>query len=221
MGDFDPRLVLAVLASPSRAFARLGGGDYLAQAAWVLAVASAAGVLPLLAFSSVPLESKFGVPAGELGLPSGPAGVAEHVVYGIAAGLLSAALVYLVGRAAGGRGGWRRVFVMALHAHAPAAVASLVLAGPALLVAGEIASLDPVLLEDAGDSEAADALAPLAGYLLLVLVVGVASLAWVLAVSVKAVKAAHGLGTLASLAIVVIAKMSSALILAAPAYAGA
>ena len=219
MGDSDPGLVLAVITSPSRAFERLGSGDYLVQAAWVLAVASVAGVLPLLPFSALPLESKFGLTSEEAGLPVGAAGVVEYAAYGAAGGLISASLAYAVGRSAGGRGDWRRVFVLVLHAYAPAAVVSVVLLGPAVLIAGEIAASDPVMLQEADDDQLVEALAPLAGYVVLMLVVGAAALVWTLAVTVRAVMHAHFLGHWAAIAVVIAVKILSTVALAALAYA--
>ena len=219
MGDSDPSLVLAVITAPSRAFERLGAGDYLMQAAWVLAIASVAGVLPLLPFSALPLESKFGLTAEEAGLPAGAVGVVEYAVYGVIGGLISASLVYVVGKSAGGRGDWRRVFVLVLHAYAPAAVISVVLLGPALLIANEIAASDPVMLEEASDEQLVEALAPLAGYVVLMLVVGAVALVWTLAITVKAVMQAHFMGVWAAIVVVIVVKVLSTVALAAFAYA--
>lgn len=213
----DARLVLEVIVSPSRAFERMGRGDYLGQAVWVMALVSVAGALPLLPFAGAPLESRYGVSAGELGLPSDALDFAEYAAYGVAGGLVSAALMHAVGRKLGGLGDWRGVFAAVLHAHVPAAVASAATAVPAFMLVGALAAVEPGSLEGASDQELVEALAPFAGYALLLLAIAAAAFVWVAAVLVKSVMVAHSLGPWTALFTVAVSKTAAAAVLLLPA----
>lgn len=206
----DAALILQVVTSPSRAFARMGG-DHLYQAAGVLAVASVIGVLPALPLASVPLPPEYQESLGQVGLPSDAASLAWYAVTSIAAGLISAALFYAGGALLGGSRDWRRVFAVMLHVNVLAAVVALLLAGPAFLMASEFASADLGSLEEAGPEEAADLLGPLLGYLALVLLIVLGAAVWLTVVSVKAVKSAHGFGTAKSFGLVVLVGIATVL----------
>ena len=194
----DLALVISVITSPSAAFGRVRSGDYLVQAAWILAVSAAAGVLPLLPFAMIPIQADFDGMVDELALPTSGAEMMWVMVTGVISGLVSAALFYVIGRVLGGSRDWRAVFSVMLHAHVPAIIVSLALAGPMFLLVSEMASVDPDTLSGRDESEMVEALAPLAGYVMLVAVMGIASAAWVIIVTVKAIRTVHGFGTLKS-----------------------
>lgn len=205
----DAGLILQVIASPSRAFGRISG-DHLYQAAGVLAVSSVIGVLPALPLASVSLPAEYQDSLGQVGLPSDAASLAWYAITSIASGLISAALFYAGGALLGGSRDWRRVVAVMLHVNVPVAVVSLLLAGPAFLMASEFDSADLGSLEDAGP-EAAGQLGPLLGYLALVLTIVLGAVVWITVVSIKAVKSAHGFGTAKSFGLVVLVGIATVL----------
>lgn len=202
--------MLQVVTSPSRAFARIGG-DHLYQAAAVLAVSSAAGVLPFLPLVSGPLPIEYSEDFEAMGLPRDASGAAMQAVIGIAAGLISSALFYVAGAAVGGSRDWRRVFAVMLHVNVPVAIVSVALAGPAFLMAGELAALDADSLEGASDEEMLEAAGPLLAYVALMLAIGGGAAVWLVVLSVKAVRAVHGFGVLKSFGLVVLVGIATAL----------
>ena len=208
----DAALILQTVTSPSRAFGRISG-EHLYQAAGVLAVSSVIGMLPALPLASVSLPAEYQDSLGQVGLPSDVASLAWYAITSIASGLISAALFYAGGALLGGSRDWRRVVAVMLHVNVPVAVVSLLLAGPAFLMASEFDSADFGSLEAAGPEEAAEQLGPLLGYLTLVLTIVLGAVVWLTVVSIKAVKSAHGFGTAKSFGLVVLVGIATVLAL--------
>ena len=141
-------------------------------------------------------------------------GVALWAARTMLGGVISTAVIYLVGRQLGGNGSWKAVFSVVFYAHvymAPmaAAVAALVFLTTGLTPLG---FLDGLGLTDVGISETGPNVSvalDLLGFLAVLIVVIVVFLVWGTVLWIKAVKTVNGFGTAKAFGLIILGGAAS------------
>ena len=190
-------MALRVMASPNSAFAQIrdSDGGYFVWSAGIFAFACV-----LWSITSIPSDNN--------GL------TALWAVNALVGGVISTAVIYLVGKQLGGSGSWKAVFSVVFYAHAymvpmAAAVAALVFLTTGLTPLG---FLDGLGLTDVGISETgpnASVMLDLLGFLAVLIVVIVAFLVWGMVLWIKAVKTVNGFGTAKAFGLIILGGVAS------------
>lgn len=183
-------MALRVMAAPNSAFARIRDNDgrYFVWSAGIFALGCA---LSTVAYAAI---------------VGGVAALwAAHALLG---GVISTALIYLVGRRLGGNGSWRKVFAAVFYAHVYmvplfAAVAALTLATEGLAPLDFLGGLGLAGIAGGGTAGVSiDASVGTVSLLAVLLAVTAAFFAWGVVLWVKAVKTVNGFGTAKAFGIV-------------------
>ena len=187
------------MLSPNTAFAQLRDNDvkYFIQSIGILLLSSCLGALIALPFIMMPLDGAYYDEIDEMIIPADGIDIVLVVSQGILSGIVSAVLLYFIGKKLGGNTAWKKVFTVFFHTYVPTIPMTLVVAMLVFLMWSSLTSIDPSLLltPEENEEQVLSLLGPMLAYAGLVALTAILFLIWIFIISVKAIKTLNGFGT--------------------------
>jgi hypothetical protein len=215
---FDPNIILRVITAPNSAFAHIRDNEekYFAQSIGLLIFTSILGALMLVPFIMIPLDEAYFEGVDDANFPTDNTDAVLFVGINILSGFISAVLFYFIGKKIGGNTNWKKVFSVIFHTHVPLIPMSVILSILLFLMMDSIASIDSSLLIelDEDEEQILSLIGPMLGYVGLFVIVAIAFVIWVFAVSVKAVKTVNGFGTAKAFGLIILVMIISSIVTA-------
>ena len=217
---FDLGLILRVITAPNSAFSQIRDNHekYFAQSIGLLIFTSLLGVLVMLPFLMMPLDESYFERLDDTedlrNLPTEGTDVIFSVGLAILNGLIGAVLIFFIGKKLGGNADWKKVFSVLFHTHVVAIPMIIIISILIFLMWSSLTSIEPnyILNPDANNEEIWSEVAPLLGYVALLLIVAIGFMVWLLVITIKAVKIVHGFETGKAFGLVILAGIITTII---------
>ena len=187
------------MLSPNSTFVQLRDNDvkYFVQSIGILLASSCLSALIIFPFIMMPLDGAYYDEIDEMVIPADEIDIVLFVSQGILSGIVSAILLYFIGKKLDGNTVWKKVFTVFFHTYVPTIPMTLVVAMLVFLMWSSLTSIDPSLLLtlEENEEQVLSLLGPMLGYAGLVALVAILFLIWIFIISVKAIKVLNGFGT--------------------------
>lgn len=188
------------------------------QSIALLLISSVLGGLAVLPFVMMPLDEAYfefeGTEDIESTFPLADSAVELSVISSVLSGLASAVLYWFIGKKLEGNASWKKVFSVIFHVNAVAIPITVVMAILLFLMWGSLTSIEPSVLlsPDIAEEDVLPMLGPFIGYVVLLVVVGLALAVWALIVTIKAVKVVHGFTTGKALGLIILVAIITSIV---------
>jgi len=192
-------LILQVMTSPNAAFTAIRDNEnkYFATSIGILIFASISGGLAMLPFIVIPFDDAYFVGVDDIDFPPNESDVILYIGSGVLSSVISAVLLYFIGKKLGGNNNWKKVFSVIFYASVPVIPFYIVVSGLLFFMMITFADIDPSFFEtlDGDENEILSVISPVIGYIGILILATIAFVIWIFIISVKAVKILNGFGT--------------------------
>ena len=185
------------MTSPNSAFAEIRDNEskYFVQSIGILIFTSILGGLMLIPFVMSPFFVEYFADIDAVYSPLSESGVILVIGYGILGGIVTAGLLYFIGKKLGGNDSWKKVFSVIFYTNVPAIPFSIAIFILLFLMMDSFAELDPSFFQTLNRDEILSTFGPVLGYVGIISIVAIAFFVWIFIIVIKAVKTLNGFGT--------------------------
>lgn len=189
-------IILRVITSPNSAFAEIRDNEnkYFVSSIGILIFTS---ILIILPFIMISFDDSYFAGVDDADFPPNEIDLIFFIGSGVLSGIISAVLLYFIGKKLGGNNNWKKVFSVIFYAYIPAIPFYIVISGLLFLMMATFPGIDPSFFQtlDGDEDEILSMMGPALGYMGILALVTIAFVIWIFIISVKAIKTLNGFST--------------------------
>ena len=187
------------MSSPNSAFAEICDNEtkYYTQSIGILIFTSILAGFVLLPFFMIPFDESYFADVDDVGFPANELDVILVMGSGVLGGVVSAGLLYFIGKKIGGNNNWKKVFTVFFHTYVPTIPLFIIIFILFFLMLDSFTEIDPLFFQmlSGDEDKILSLLGPTLGYMGMLVLVTIVFVIWLFIISVKAVKILNGFGT--------------------------